>query len=634
MNPKFYLTTLLLCIFSTATVVGQQNDASYSYGNIPFNINLDSLEKATLKKQTTKALLKTYFSLEISRLSYISYKQGDAIDIIDSLCKIVNNKAAWATTALLKSKLSHKGKYNKAQCLVFAYNALPVFEALKDTTGILSVYSSLVNLNINIFTAGVNGDIKLIKYYMSVVERLSAASSKPVDKTYQFSLGSLYYRYVTNQPQVAIKYDKQGLALCQQYLPTLDFMQQTFLNALAIDLLAVGEQQKSIFYFQKALNYIEPTQSLVLPYIYNNLAGIYADQSEYTKAIFYQQQSISKAQTLEPHNYTIQSESYRDLSYYVFKVGNIEQAWQYRNIADSLKLLADSTDKNQELLELGAKYQTDIKEQQLLVVTKQKKQLQQLIIAGAIVIVIILSLAVLLLLSMQKLRSLNAFKEKVLSVISHDLQSPLLTLQDLNTQASYLLRTQQLHKFQHLAQMIDGASTQMSLLLNNLLLWALAKHNKKMLQTKPIQLYTAVNEVLALYINTAASKQVTISNTIPSNTIITANVQALQVILRNWVDNTLKYANAHLITISAVTTNAAIILNIADDGNIANDTLLRLQQQLASPSALTNETASGLGLNLMAYFSKILQWQLQLTHLPNGGNNFSVIIPQAAFSKA
>jgi len=143
--------------------------------------------------------------------------------------------------------------------------------------------------------------------------------------------------------------------------------------------------------------------------------------------------------------------------------------------------------------------------------------------------------------SEQKLRELNATKDKFFSIIAHDLKSPFNTMfgfaellyenfDDYNPEKqkeliSYILR--------------DIKNTYK--LLENLLLWSSSQGGKIKFKPEKENLYLLLTETIELLNQTADEKSIIIINEIPENIVINVDKDMLATVIRNLMLNAIKF---------------------------------------------------------------------------------------------
>ncbi len=143
----------------------------------------------------------------------------------------------------------------------------------------------------------------------------------------------------------------------------------------------------------------------------------------------------------------------------------------------------------------------------------------------------------------QQLQQLNSVKDTFFSIISHDVRSPLnsfsgyLSVLEIEAQA---FTPEETKKF---VQDTQKSISRVLELLDNLLQWSLSQTDG--IEYKPVvlQLNEIVKENIALYTKTAQQKNIEIYTQIPEHTFVKADKNMLDFVLRNLVNNAIKFSN-------------------------------------------------------------------------------------------
>jgi signal transduction histidine kinase len=198
---------------------------------------------------------------------------------------------------------------------------------------------------------------------------------------------------------------------------------------------------------------------------------------------------------------------------------------------------------------------------------KEQKNQQRIIILIAALLLVILTIAIAIIVSTKKkLEKANHFREKIISIISHDLRSPLFALQGLNSQASYYIKKNDMAQFAQLANNIDEASVTVVSIIDNLLKWSLFQHKVNINNTE-IEIQSSITKVIKLYESIATNNGILLIN--KSNAVaIKANVNIIELILRNWLDNVIKHTAATQIVFETKIENNGLQIVITDNGVI------------------------------------------------------------------
>lgn len=139
----------------------------------------------------------------------------------------------------------------------------------------------------------------------------------------------------------------------------------------------------------------------------------------------------------------------------------------------------------------------------------------------------------------RQLRNLNATKDKLFSIISHDLRSPLASLKALMelVGTSGLSQEEFVHFTRVLKQNLDFVNAD----LDNLLMWSQTQLRGIQAVPVPVKLRSMVEEKMTLFGEVAGNKNIRIINDIDENTIVFADKNHVSLILRNLIGNAIKF---------------------------------------------------------------------------------------------
>jgi PAS domain S-box-containing protein len=204
------------------------------------------------------------------------------------------------------------------------------------------------------------------------------------------------------------------------------------------------------------------------------------------------------------------------------------------------------------------------------------------------------------------LRELNTTKDKLLSIIAHDLHSPfnsILGFSDILIETGKDL-TQTKTKM-YLGYIKSSAKNTL-ILLNNLLNWAKSQSNQISFKPQKLQLSSIIHEVIELSNSIAKSKNITINYNSSNNINIYADKNMLETILRNLISNAIKFTPTKgKVDIYATENKNNIEITVSDNGVGINQKSKKsiFQFETNTTTAGTeNEKGSGLGLTLCKDF--------------------------------
>jgi len=229
------------------------------------------------------------------------------------------------------------------------------------------------------------------------------------------------------------------------------------------------------------------------------------------------------------------------------------------------------------------------------------------------------------------LSELNAEKDKLFSIIAHDLRAPFnsfIMLSELFVDEQYNLS---LEEMQRMAVSMHKAASNFSDLLDNLLDWSRLQRNIFQVEKSRIKLKILVDEILDMLSDTIKQKKLKLKVEVAENFKMNADKRMLSGILRNLLSNAIKFTpEGGNIRIVAGTDEKEYFISVKDNGIGIPD---KLQPNLFKIDGKTGrkgtagESSSGLGLILVKEFVEKHHGRIEVDSIENSGSTFSVFIP-------
>ncbi len=210
--------------------------------------------------------------------------------------------------------------------------------------------------------------------------------------------------------------------------------------------------------------------------------------------------------------------------------------------------------------------------------------------------------------SMQRLEASNAIKDKLFSIVAHDLRSPFhafLNLLRTVREELPLLRKREVLEY---IDLLHGSATGMHELIENLLEWATLQEGKIQVLSSICNVRNAVESAVRLFENPAASKGVSLHNNVCPGPDVYADPHMLGTVLRNLLGNEIKFTKkgGHIeIEAANGAAEGFIEIRVSDNGvGIPADIMPHLfsaDRKTGRPGT-DGEASSGLGLILCKEF--------------------------------
>jgi len=192
-------------------------------------------------------------------------------------------------------------------------------------------------------------------------------------------------------------------------------------------------------------------------------------------------------------------------------------------------------------------------------------------------------------------------KDKLFSIIAHDLKNPFLPLlgySELLANQFDILSKEDIVKS---AGLIHESARSLYALLENLLEWARIQLDKMEFAPQEINLHKLVNEVFSIYKVNSVSKTIFLSNKVAADFYLEADLDMLKTILRNLISNSIKFCKKNdKIEISSTFVESGFKIIVTDTGIGMNEVTLeklnRMTKEFVQTKGTDDETGTGLGL--------------------------------------
>lgn len=369
-------------------------------------------------------------------------------------------------------------------------------------------------------------------------------------------------------------------------------------------------------YFFKSLKLQEKENDAAnLIYLYLDIANLYYLQYKDQQAIPYFEKAYTLSKSIK--DFDIKRKSSINMAIVEENRKDFKKALIYRKESDSWKDSLNNQNKIWAVADFEKKFAVAQKQKQIKVLkveNKLKNTQRNGLFYSAIGLLLILTGGVylygqkvknakIILLQKNKLDELNATKDQLFSIVSHDLRSSVNALKTSNAKLSATLQTK---NYDQLNQLIIQNSTIANgaySLLDNLLHWAMLQTKQLYFHKESIHLHSIVQQIEYNYKPLLLDKTITFENLVSKNIFIYVDLDSLKIVLRNLLDNAIKFSNENgkISFYSQETTPDFCQLIIEDNGIGMNESVI--EELLEDNTLLAKKNNSeiigtGLGLQL------------------------------------
>jgi two-component system, sensor histidine kinase and response regulator len=229
----------------------------------------------------------------------------------------------------------------------------------------------------------------------------------------------------------------------------------------------------------------------------------------------------------------------------------------------------------------------------------------------------------------KKLEELNSLKNKLFSVISHDLKTPMYALRNL------FQNVQQLNlPGEEIKDMLPEVVSDLNYttgLMENLLQWSKSQMQANTILPQRFDMTETYNEVVHALRLSAKAKNIEIGNNFSNPIYVYADKDMINLVLRNLISNAIKFTpEKGKISIKALAHKNAAEISVQDTGiGISKENQDRLFKEFYTSNGTSNESGTGLGLMLCKEFLSKNNGYIAVKSEEGKGSIFTFTLPVA-----
>ena len=229
------------------------------------------------------------------------------------------------------------------------------------------------------------------------------------------------------------------------------------------------------------------------------------------------------------------------------------------------------------------------------------------------------------------LKESNSTKDKLFSIIAHDLKNPFMALLGFSNALVKEINTGKIENIKEYAKILNDSAIRGYDLLINLLDWSRMQSGRIIVIKEPLSLLEIINNNINLVKSNALAKNITVTYIENKDFNINTDKAILNTIFRNLIGNAIKYTpNNGEVTISVKQTEDYYIISIKDSGLGMTEEdvkkLFRMDVSYSTPGT-NNEKGTGLGLILCNDFINKIGGDIWVDSVYGYGATFIFTLP-------
>lgn len=514
--------------------------------------------------------------------------------------------------------------------------ALSLYESIDNRRGIVQTYIKLGVVNDYLQNLD-----QALEYYLKAEGLNADAPSSNATLTLLNNIGIVYGK--RNDLRTALQYFQRGLRQSDPHKHT--GIHITLLGSLGLVYEKLGVPDSAWFYQQQALSMArqnnlpeEEARSLV------NLAAL-VRRNDPGQGIALLDQALQLAQDIQ--HLVLITEVYEAM------IGIYKDQQQYQRameLAEKRQVIKDSLfsiEKSRVIANLQATHEIARQENEIreLALKNERSMVQRNILFGVAIISVIMIIIVWfyntrvsslnrqLMRKQEELKDSNTIKDKLFSVLGHDLRAPLNRVIGMLNLLSMSHHDQdELDIIEKLKQQSQGTLDT----LDNLLMWGQNQLKGIKLDQQTLLAKDQVRKSIVLTDPYATQKRVQLVDDVPADVYVRADPAHFDFIMRNLLSNAIKFSHAGgTVAINATPSQKEVVFSVADSGigipkSRQHDIFMPGTESLAGT---WNEKGTGIGLMLCHEYVAENGGRLWVDSKEGVGSTFYFSLPRETSSK-
>lgn len=232
----------------------------------------------------------------------------------------------------------------------------------------------------------------------------------------------------------------------------------------------------------------------------------------------------------------------------------------------------------------------------------------------------------------QLLQESNRIKDRMLSILGHELRNPLIGFRQLSAKLAFLIRKDDRPRMLQIADSIETQSVDLLARIDNLMEWARIQRGQLDLQPTLVDIEALAREQMLDLQTQADAKAVQLQCFREGDSQIRADVNSLRFIIRNLLSNAIKFSHAGKEVLVCIRDQgqAGLLLQVRDEG-IGMDELqlsrLHGGQATMPATGTGGEQGSGLGWTIIRELILRMGAHLEVRSSPGTGTEISITFP-------
>jgi two-component system sensor histidine kinase/response regulator len=235
--------------------------------------------------------------------------------------------------------------------------------------------------------------------------------------------------------------------------------------------------------------------------------------------------------------------------------------------------------------------------------------------------------------SRKKILEMNKTRDKLYSIISHDIRTPFASIAFTVSSIANGYLSPGSDDFMEIINHLEKTTSETSTLLDNLLAWTKQKSDVVPVDPQMLQIYPVIMECIQLLKGNADKKKISVRVDLSDEIKAFFDEITMHAVFRNIIFNAIKFTPENgMIYINAHPVNDFIQISVKDTGvGISEEVINKIfvNNEHYTSRGTNNEQGSGLGSFIIKDFININQGRIEVNSNPGSGTEILVFLPLA-----
>lgn len=462
------------------------------------------------------------------------------------------------------------------------------------------------------------------------------------------NLASIYWN--DNKVDSALKYYNLAFETSKEINDLVGLLHSY--NNLGVVYLEKGEDFTALEYFYRSLEISKDlndrsgeAQTL------NNLGQVFISLEKYKTAASNIEEALSVAQELNAK--AIIADSYFYLSKLYENTSDYKSALEYSKKFNTTKDSIYNVEQNRRIQKLHEEYVLQKKDNEIRILQKDKELSNVITIAVVFLVALLIFIAILIYNryrakiksnnqltelneqlnhSNQQLNNINLTKDKIFTIIAHDLKNPLSGFKNITSVLVDYYNDMNEKEIRESLETIKDASNNLMLLLENLLTWAKLQKNEIEKYPEKFAINYLVKKYIDHYNPKAKLKNIDIIYNNGEEVYAYGDPNLISVVIKNLISNAVKYSNNDskiIVDIQNIDNKATFTIKdsgIGIEESMLND-IFEISNDKDSRFGTDGERGTGIGLILSKSFVSMHNGEIWIESEEGKGTTVSFNVP-------